>query len=119
MKIGLFEGNSRSSALLSEVLKIAGHHPLLFEEVQNVATFLEDTPSVSQLDLMIVGTQSSKEAVMQVLHHFQETRPTFPLILLTDDESFLTARVGLAGIEILRTPFRLTTLLDVLEKVGH
>src|SRR5690242_15292920 len=118
MKIGIFGGNSRSSARLSEVLKIAGHHPLHFEEAQSVIVFLQHPSSVSPLDVMIVGTQSSREAAMQVLHHLQKIRPTFPLILLADDESFQTAREGLAQIEILRTPFRLTALLEALQRGG-
>jgi DNA-binding response OmpR family regulator len=120
MNIVVLEEQSDVGEMLRHGLELAGHSVVVYSSPAPLLAALS-APAPVPVDCLIVALPltegiSGEECVQRL----RKTFPALPVILIMDGSSWEveSARRISPGIEVLRKPFKLATLLSLLKKLS-
>jgi DNA-binding response OmpR family regulator len=120
MQIAVLDDSVDVGEMMKEGLELAGHTvSLYFSPSKFLATIRDATTGLTSLDLLIVDLDlaegiSGVEVIIQVRTNY----PHLPVIFISAGSSWEIEAVSrvVPGIEVLRKPFKLSTLLTLVKK---
>ena len=127
MNIGILEDNPAILDFLTTALEMRGHTVYTYTTGASLLAALFDGEGVTSarlydlviIDLFLPGSLSGLEVSTAIR---QSLDPEFPLIIISGASQDMLERVQtrLPDVPVLRKPFKMTTLLQVIEDItGH
>ena len=125
MNIGLLEDNPAILDYLSIALRLAGHHvysypestPLL-ETLQRAVTSPQPLPfDLLIIDLLLPGPISGLETIRRVQQSIAFERLPIIIISAISQDELEQVKINLPHIPLLRKPFKMHTLLQLLQEL--
>lgn len=118
MRVGVLDDDPSIRGMLQELLELAGHQAVVFQDPWTLLTeqFRTDPPiplfDVILVDMLLPGVTGS-----EVIHHLQQVFATLPIIVISalPSESLLRFSESHPTIRVLRKPFSLPELLAAIE----
>jgi DNA-binding response OmpR family regulator len=121
MNIAVLEDHPDIAEMLQHGLGLAGYSVVVNSRPAPFFAALL-APASAPVDCLIVNLQFS-EGISggEVIEHVRKTFPALPVILIFESSSWEidAARRDLPGIEVLRKPFKLATLLSMVKKLAN
>ena len=120
MNIVVLEEHPDISEMLQHGLEQAGYSVVVYSHLAPFFAALL-APASAPFDCLIVELPLAEGmSGGEVVRRVRKTFPALPAILIAEGKSWEieTARRDLPGIEVLRKPFKLTTLLSLLKQLA-
>jgi|SRR5579884_3137258 len=120
MKIAVLEEHPGIGDMLQHGLELARYNVVVYSRLSSFFAALL-LPVSAPFDCVIVDLPLTKGmSGGEVVERVRKTFPFLPVILIAEDSSWEieAARRDLHGIEVLRKPFKLATLLSLLKQLA-
>src|SRR5579885_1766353 len=108
----VIEDDARIGGLVAQVLREAGHTPVLVRDVDAARAWRDGAaaPDVVLSDLMVAGSAGPAQLAQELARIF----PQVPVALMTGVPRNRRATLGVAHERILEKPFELDALIDLV-----
>ena len=120
MQIAVLDDNVDVGEMVKEGLQLAGHTVrVYFSPSKFLADIRDSTTALTSLDLLIVDLDLAEGiSGVEVITQVRTTFPNLPVIFISAGSfrEIEAARRAVPGIEVLRKPFMLRTLLTMVKK---
>ena len=120
MNIAVLEENPDIGEMLQHGLELAGNSVVVYSRPALFFAALLAPPS-APFDCLIVDLPLTEGMTgVEVIQRVRKSFPALPVILIVGGSTreIEVARRGLSGIEVLKTPLKLSTLLALLKKLA-